>query len=242
MTTDSKNAGDASSFEVDAQDVQVQTQINNRTIGKVDGARISLTVLALLMGITILGVSADALNVYHNTHLSEDFLLPLWPDNFNLQPTIALVVGSTIVTVANIVSLVFSKVRVVSRLPVRHQKLTSANACAQLRNSAAVHTPTAFAAPFIGLAAAIIAMAYFYAINASNDDDTLLSWSCRWTDVGMNQAPYFGTLCRQSWAGVYLSVLLIPVEALVLGTAGWMLKLEKQSAAAAAARPRKAIS
>lgn len=79
-------------------------------------------------------------------------------------------------------------------------------------------------------------MAYFYAVNASETSDTLLSWTCRWRAVPMVQRPHFETLCKESWAGVYLSVLLIPVEAIVLAVAGWQVKLERHAAAYVSAR------
>ena len=79
-------------------------------------------------------------------------------------------------------------------------------------------------------------MVFFYAINASSTSDTLLSWTCRWKDVPMSQQPQWGTLCRESWAGVYLSILLIPVEAAVLATAGFQLKLERYIGAYSHAR------
>ncbi len=106
----------------------------------------------------------------------------------------------------------------------------------QLRNRATIHTSLTFVAPFIGLVAALIGMAFFYAINASNTSDTLLSWTCRWTAISMNQDPHWGTLCRESWAGVYLSILLIPVEAAVMGVAGYQLKVERHIAAYSHAR------
>lgn len=93
-----------------------------------------------------------------------------------------------------------------------------------------------FAAPFVGLAGALIAMIFFYAVNASDSVDSLLSWTCRWNMLDMTQRPNFGTLCRESWTGVYLSVLLIPVEAAVLAVAGWQLKAERHATAYSRAR------
>jgi hypothetical protein len=113
IMSEPKNAANTSDFEVDSQDLQMHSKI--RTLRVVDGARVSLTALALLAGITILGVSADALAVYDSTHLSGDFLLPLWPDHFDLRPTVALVVGAAIITIINIVSLACSKVKYVSQ-------------------------------------------------------------------------------------------------------------------------------
>lgn len=99
-----------SNFDLDnIDDVHFQSKI--RLFNTLDSIRVGLTLLALAAGITILGVSADALAVYDATHVSADFLLPLWPNDFDLRPTVALVVGSTIVIVASAVSLAASKMQ-----------------------------------------------------------------------------------------------------------------------------------
>lgn len=90
-----------------------------------------------------------------------------------------------------------------------------------------LHTPITFVAPFAGFAAALIAMIFFYAINASITVDTLQSWSCRWQAVNMTQKPHFSTLCRQSKGGVVLSVILVPLELIVLVVAAYQLKVER---------------
>jgi len=215
MPGSKKGEMSGSEFEVDSQDLHLQSQI--KSLRRVDSIRVGVTVLALLMGLTILGVSADTVNSYNSTHVSYDFLLPLWPDEFDLRPTVALVVGATLVVIMNSLSLVASKVQ-------------------SVRQRTAVHTPMMFVAPFVGLAAAIIAIIFFYAVNASNTSDTLLSWTCRWKSVGMMQKPHFGTLCKESWAGLYLSILLIPVEAAVFAFASWQRKIEKHANAYSQAR------
>lgn len=93
-----------------------------------------------------------------------------------------------------------------------------------------------FAAPLVGLAAALIAIIFFYAVNASEDVDTFLSWTCRWRSVPMDVTPHWGTLCRQSEGGLYLSILLIPVEAAALGLAGYQMKVERYTNAYSSAR------
>lgn len=110
-----KSSRSASSFEADSQDLHLQSKM--RTIRTIDSARVGATALALLMGLTVLGVSANTLRIYDDTHVSPDFLLPLWPDEFNIRPTVALVVGSAIVLVSNIVALYFSHVRPVGLTP-----------------------------------------------------------------------------------------------------------------------------
>lgn len=112
MSQDTKSPVVASDYEVDAQDSQYYSHV--RTIRLVDGVRVSLTLLAVLSGITILGTSGHALDVYNTTSLATTFLLPLWPDEFDARPTVALVVGSAIVVLASIISLAFSKTPSVS--------------------------------------------------------------------------------------------------------------------------------
>lgn len=113
MEKSSRSQGSASSFEADSQDLHLQSKM--RTIRVVDSARVGTTALALLMGLTVLGISANTLRVYQETHVSSDFLLPLWPDEFNVRPTVSLVIGSTIVLVSNIIALCFSQVGAVSQ-------------------------------------------------------------------------------------------------------------------------------
>lgn len=111
-----KNELASSDYEVEAQDAERHSQLQprHRLLSTVHSSRIALTVLALAAGITILGVSANGLLVYHETHLPAEFYLSLWPAQFDLRPTAALIAGGVIVTVANVVSLFFSKIQAVS--------------------------------------------------------------------------------------------------------------------------------
>lgn len=118
MSSDNKGLVSTSYSDVDPQEFQYQKHMKKLRL--VDSARIGLTVFSLLCGLTVLGTSGDTLAVYNTTHLSSDFHLPLWPDQFDLRPTVALVVGSSILVIANIVSLLFSKVKVVSTTPSRN--------------------------------------------------------------------------------------------------------------------------
>ncbi|KAI0180505.1 hypothetical protein GGR52DRAFT_247339 [Hypoxylon sp. FL1284] len=211
MSSETKGLGLTTYSEVDPRDVHYQKQL--RKIQLVDSARVGLTLLALLCGLTVLGTSGDTLAVYNSTHLSSNFHLPLWPDQFDLRPTVALLVGSCIVVVASIVSLLFSKVQV-------------------LRNQKMVHTPLTFIAPFVSFTGVMISMIFFYAVNASVTDDTLQSWSCQWGFAHMSARPRFGTLCSESRTALYLSVILVPVELVVLTVAGYQSMLERKSTGA----------
>jgi len=206
MEKSNRSQGSASSFEAESQDRHLQSKL--RTVSMVDSARAGTTLLALLMGLTVLGISANTLRVYQDTHVSQDYMLPLWPDQFNIRPTVSLVIGSVIVFVANIIALCFSHV-------------------GALRARATAHTSVTFLAPLVGLAGALIAVIFYYVVNASEVADTFLSWTCRWKDIPMSQAPHWDTLCQQSHAGLYLAILLIPVEFAALALAAYQMKVEK---------------
>lgn len=106
--------GSSSEFETDSRDQHLQSKI--RTACVVDSARIGATVLALLISLSVLGVSANTLRTYDDTKIPSDVeVFPsLWPEEFNIRPTVALVAGSAIIFVTNIVALCFSKVPTVS--------------------------------------------------------------------------------------------------------------------------------
>ncbi|KAL2258125.1 hypothetical protein VTK26DRAFT_8688 [Humicola hyalothermophila] len=203
MDKSSRSQGSASSIE---EDLHLQSKM--RTIHTVDAARAGTTMLALLMGLSALAVSGNTLRVYNETHVPREYLLPLWPDDFNIRPTVALVIGSAIVLVSNMVALSCSQVR-------------------SLRTNTFLHTSTVLASPLVGLAAALVAVAFYYAVNASDSADTIVSWTCRWNDIPMSRQPHWRSLCRQSRAGLYLAVVLIPVEAVALGLAAVLLKTER---------------
>ncbi|KAI5917961.1 hypothetical protein F4810DRAFT_694342 [Camillea tinctor] len=204
MSSEQKVPVSTSDFEVDPRLEQL------RKTHLIDNVRISLTSLALFCGFAVVGTSGDTLAVYNATHLSSDFHLPLWPDQFDLRPTIALVVGGVVVVFANAVSLLSSKVKV-------------------LRGYTATHSALTFLAPFVGFVAVMISMVFFYAVNASITADTVQSWSCRWGYTSMDRRPYFGTLCKESQTALYLSVVLVPIELIILTVAGYQMTMERKA-------------
>jgi hypothetical protein len=98
------------------------------------------------------------------------------------------------------------------------------------------------AAPLTGFIVAFIAMAFFYGVNASDSVETFQSWTCRWQDVPMRSEPHFGTLCKQSRAGLGLAVAIVPLEAVIVGLAAYQMILEKNVDRAGSFRGRKAAS
>ncbi|KAI2638270.1 hypothetical protein GGS21DRAFT_488981 [Xylaria nigripes] len=215
MSVETKCQASIPDHEVTPQDPADHRQ--QKGIRLCHSIRLGLTTVALLSGIAILGASVNALMVYHQTRISSDFHLPLWPESFNLRPTVALVVAGVIVTLANFVSLVFS----------------SASA---FRNKPRAQTTMNIMAPFCGFVAVLVAVAFFYAVNASPRIDTLQSWSCQWAYVQMHRQPYFATLCGQSKTAVYLSVILVPVQLMALTVTFTQMDLERKAAGTVSSR------
>ncbi|KAI1820978.1 hypothetical protein F4861DRAFT_27289 [Xylaria intraflava] len=193
------------------------SQRQHRMMRLLRSARLGLTGVAFLSGISILATSANALMVYNQTHLSSDFNLALWPEAFNAQPTAALVAAGVLVAWANLVSLVFSGVNA-------------------LRNQAHMHTAVSFMAPFVSFVVALVAIAFSYAVNASTSVYTIQSWSCQWDYTKMRLQPHFGTLCKESEAALYLSVILVPVELIIFAIAAMQMRLEREAARLALSR------
>ncbi|KAK0661258.1 hypothetical protein QBC41DRAFT_383031 [Cercophora samala] len=195
----------APSFQTHVEpDLHLQSKM--KSLRTINTLRLGATALALGMSLTVLGTSGNTLRVYEETHVSTPHYLPLWPEHFNIRPTVSLVAGSVFIILASIASLCCSKITT-------------------LRNKTTLHTSTTLAAPAIGLIASLISVIFFYAANSSDTVDTFASWTCRWRDIPMGQQPHWGTLCRQSYAGLYLAVLLIPVEVVGLGLAVWEKKV-----------------
>lgn len=75
-----------------------------------EAGRMGLSILALASAVGILATSAHNLKIYNDTHVSNEFLLPLWPFEFNLGPSIALVACGSIMIVAAAMSLLAGKI------------------------------------------------------------------------------------------------------------------------------------
>ena len=105
----------ASDFEIQSRETELQSRI--RSSNAIELVRVGLTALALVAGLAILGLSADALKVYNETHVAPEYLLPLWPADFDVRPTVALVAGASIVVAVNAASLLASKAQMVHLTP-----------------------------------------------------------------------------------------------------------------------------
>jgi hypothetical protein len=112
--TKSEVVAETSSFDAPT----LTHQKSNRMARVVESAGIGLTILALLAAITIVVTAADALAVYNTTSLPGDhsYLLPLWPADFNMRPSVALVTCGSVIVLVSASSLIVSKVSAVTPL------------------------------------------------------------------------------------------------------------------------------
>ena len=78
-----------------------------------ESARLGLTVLALLAGVTMLGTAATTLQVYNTTSLTTDFRLSPWPKELDLRPTIALITCGAIIFITSAISLIAGNIQAV---------------------------------------------------------------------------------------------------------------------------------
>lgn len=195
----------------------------------VESVGLGLTVLALLSSIVIVGTAGDTLGVYNKTTLGPEFPLSLWPSEFDLRPTVALVTGGTIIMLSSIAFLVATKVPAVS---ISHSYLCpwSLTSHSQIKKISLILTSIAYLAPTVSLIASLIAISFFYGINASATTSSLQSWSCQWSSIDMNVQPHWSSLCKESKVALYLTVMMIPLQVFVLGTAAWgALAAKKQT-------------
>ncbi|KUJ12793.1 uncharacterized protein LY89DRAFT_193282 [Mollisia scopiformis] len=194
----SEVAEDVRSFDAPPTEEHPAMRGSNKS-NIVDSINLGLTVLALLSAMTIVGTSAETLQVYNTTRLGNGHFLSMWPNEFDIRPTVALVVCGSIMIVAAALGVVVKKVPAIA-------------------NHTLLATPLSLLFPSISLVAALIATSFFYGVNTSSSTFSLQSWTCQWSDIDMDVKPHWGTLCKESKVALYLSVMMIPLQVLVLGT------------------------
>jgi len=194
-----------------------------KTFRTLESIRLGLTVLALLSAITVVGVSADTLGVYNTTHLGQEYFLSLWPDEFDIRPTIALVTCSSVIVVASTIAIVASKVPAVRHIPL-------------------MHLTTSFASPIVILVGGLIGTSFFYGVNASDTVNSLKSWSCQWESIDMTIKPHWSTLCKESKVGLYLTVMMIPLGFVILGVSTMTVFAAKKMSASTERKGSPALS
>lgn len=59
--------------------------------------RVALSVLVVGAAAAIVGCEGHALHTHNTTRLPAEFFLPLWPQNLDLRPTVAILAGGTVI-------------------------------------------------------------------------------------------------------------------------------------------------
>ena len=112
MSSRLKNEVSVSDFEEEAYNVD--TRSKTRHVRIVNAIRISLNVLAFATGLVVLTMAADAKATFNNTSVPPNYLVSLWPYDFNIRPTDALIGTGAIVLIMTCFSFVLSLAPAVS--------------------------------------------------------------------------------------------------------------------------------
>ncbi|KAI9701176.1 MAG: hypothetical protein M1836_001845 [Candelina mexicana] len=83
-----------------------------------------------------------------------------------------------------------------------------------------------------GLVVSAFGVAYFNALDGKRERDTLLSWTCQWSEVVKSAPADFGRICIESKFSLDMVVLLIIFDVLTLGLAAWGFSMELKMAKA----------
>ncbi|CAG8949518.1 hypothetical protein HYFRA_00007750 [Hymenoscyphus fraxineus] len=201
MSTENKPQLQSETIQSDFESFDTpQRPIKNPLLKLTNSIHLGLTVLALLSSIAILSTSAKTLSTYNKTNDGgEDWMIPLWPRDFDIRPTIALVACSAVILISSGISLA---IPFIPTLPTP------------------LKTTLSLLAPTTCLIASLIGTALFYGVNTSRTTSSLQSWSCQWRTVEMGMQPHWGSLCKQSKSALYLMVMMIPLEVGVLFAVG----------------------
>ncbi|CAG8979663.1 hypothetical protein HYALB_00003894 [Hymenoscyphus albidus] len=201
MSTESKPQLQSEVIQSDFESFDTpQRPIKSPLLKITDSIRLGLTVLALLSSIAILATSAETLSTYNETKGGgEDWMVPLWPRDFDIRPTIALVTCSAVILVSSGISLAIPFIPTLPTLLITTLSLLAPTTC---------------------LIASLVGTALFYGVNTSRTTSSLQSWSCQWRAVEMGMQPHWGSLCVQSKSALYLMVMMIPLEMGVLFVVG----------------------
>ncbi|TEY60194.1 hypothetical protein BOTCAL_0184g00150 [Botryotinia calthae] len=160
-------------------------------------ANTAFIAISAILGLAIMATSANALQVFHSTHLGADFRLPVWPQSFDLKPTITGVVCGVLVFVMNSVALVGQFVPALKRNPLALPTLIPL---------------------VIALLAAVVASAIPFNALTSSTKWTVQTWSCQWSNISTSASPHWGTLCSESRAAGIMSVCVIPFDVLAVAS------------------------
>ncbi|KAL4934548.1 uncharacterized protein BDV17DRAFT_9674 [Aspergillus undulatus] len=194
--------------------------------------RLGLSFLALAVSVSVIACEAVPYRHYRETSKFEDVGLYLWPLNFDVRPTIAILACGCAIAFLSSVFIV------VALLPSPHSHIRRANLAAVATSA------SGFIASLVGLVFSIYLPGSSYPTGFGNVE-TLHSWTCKWKashdlplgfsslDEIVSPAPAnFARDCAATHAGFILLGFLIALEIILMIAAGagtWLeLSVAKQ--------------
>ncbi|GFF31840.1 hypothetical protein IFM58399_03014 [Aspergillus lentulus] len=171
-------------------------------------AQLALSVVCFGSALAIIGCEAVPFQHYRSTSGYEEAGLALWPLNFDLRPTIAILSSGCVIAVLNLVYIV------AVLIPSPHSHIRRLNIVA---SGTAV---AGLIAAAVGLAFAIYLPQSTYPGGFSHNE-TLHSWTCKWKamrsvtsseNASLHAPTHFERDCSETRAGFVLLALLIGLE------------------------------
>lgn len=222
---------------------------NTRRLNRV---RSGLTFVILACAAAVTGCAAHAVSKYNGTHLSNQWWLPLWPQHFDLRPTIGILACGAIITFLSLVFLAIAVLPSVSSAPSL-ANVVQADDDLQPHGRTTLHNALATITSVLGFTAAIFGVVYSAHLQNTSSTygtrrDTIPTWTCRWSKgvsaaeiaaisgtqqaAGVMAPAGFSRLCTESHAAFDILALLICFEAAAVGLAGvgWVLERKVRAA------------
>ncbi|EMC92048.1 hypothetical protein BAUCODRAFT_115337 [Baudoinia panamericana UAMH 10762] len=155
--------------------------------------------LSICLNAAIIGCAGRTLNIFHLQQKSNDWLLPIWPDHFDLREVNTLIGASAAVLVLNAV---IAMAVVVQRLP--------ANLIVLLCST-------------LGTACSLVAIIFPTILRYhAPGRDTLQTWACRWN--GSNGSPaMFSSICSETRFAFYTTIPVFVIQLLLLSMGLYVL-------------------
>ncbi|KAI9842689.1 MAG: hypothetical protein M1837_006974 [Sclerophora amabilis] len=177
------------------------------TRSRIRWLRCGLTVLIVATALSIVGCLAHTFHVFHQTNLSPDWWLPLWPQSIDTRPTTALLSSSCVIACLSLVLLT------ASLIPSPHPRTILLNTLAAV-------------ASLGGLVLSIFGVAYYQTLSSDPDSNTIQTWACAFTEI--SEPADWGRLCGESRAGLNLAILLVILELLSTIQTGFAMWVERR--------------
>ncbi|OQO09755.1 hypothetical protein B0A48_05158 [Cryoendolithus antarcticus] len=160
--------------------------------------------LSIALSIAVLACSARTLAIFNAQHTTNAWLLPIWPNHFDLTGLKTLIGTSTGIVVLNAVAIVALFVP---------------------------SMPASFTVLLSSVLSSILALVALIMPSLLNNKaprrDTLQTWTCAWHDKstfsGQQPPAQFSTLCHQTRFTTFTPIPLLLLQLLLLATAAYAL-------------------